>query len=209
MTKSSNIPAPVAVALSAAQGRTARRLLALTAALLVGSTAHALAQAPDPAADHVWGGCVLSTGEGGTVGSLLADIADSDSADEDPDLDQENLQVGFVVVYTLGNPNDGQPIDGGGFTGPVICLNPNLVDVTAFEDDGETPLTETSAIPDDTGPDGADSVDLLAAEEVFILQYEINDDDEESFIDGNIEKRICHTVAGNSDCFIVSPAPTD
>lgn len=179
--------------------------LALAAAALLGSTA--LAQSvPDPEANRVWGGCVLSAGEAGTVEGLLADIAESDNADEAAELDHDNLQVGFVVVYALSTPNDGQPLgDESGFTGPIICINPDQVDITAFEGDGETPLTETSEIPTDTGPPGADTVDILAAEEAFILQYQVNGGDS----DGNIEKRICHTVGGETDCFIVFPLPID
>lgn len=200
MTRSSNTHRPAGIAQRGAGGRTGRSLLALSAALLVGSTVHALAQTPPPAVDHVWGGCILSE-------TAVIELQNSITAGTGA----EGADVDFVVVYSRANSNDGQFLGGGGVTGPVICINDDQVGITAFEAD-EGILTEASRIPTDThqlvpgepDEDEPTSVNLLAAEEVFILQYELLDGEEDA---GDIEKRICHTVAGNGDCFRIFPLP--
>jgi hypothetical protein len=97
-------------------------------------------------------------------------------------------EVAFVVVYSL-KENDGQPI-GSGFTGPVICTNPGLVATPA-------PTTQTT----DIGT-ASDTVTILDAEEAFLLRYQFED------APTDIEKRVCHTVDSNTDCFLITP-PTD
>jgi hypothetical protein len=163
---------------------------ALASAMLLGGSVQALAQTPGPQADHVWGGCELSPA---TVTALAADAA----------VEAEGTaEISFVVVYTLSNDNNGQPLGEAGFTGPVICVNPAEAGITAFEA-GEGPrLTETSDIPTETDPGGAATVDILEAEESFIVKYQLNG----GANGGDIEKRVCHTVDGNVDCFIIFPA---
>jgi hypothetical protein len=169
------IPEPAGGASPPRGAMMARRSVALASALLLGGTLQAAAQTPDPTAGAVWGGCVLSDA---AVTALPAG-------------------VDFVVVYSLSNPDDGQALDGGGgHTGPVICINESRVGITAFEFDDITPLTPESRIPDATGPEGAATVNLLAAEEALIVQYRLNPS-------LAIEKRFCQTFAGNSQCFIL------
>jgi hypothetical protein len=186
----------------------------LAGVLLLGSGTTATAQnVPAAAADHVWAGCVLTLGE-----LVEVDIGDDQTEEVfvpgSLDLLRENVaqsllipdedvEIAFVVVYALNNPNNGQPVPGG-FTGPIICTNPGNLEVqgfgiTGFEEDNATRLTEASEIPTDTDPGGAASVDIVGAEEAFILQYQLNGGSN----DGKVEKRVCHTVAGNTDCFIV------
>lgn len=172
----------------------------LAAALLVGGSIEALAQdPPDPAKDKVWGGCLLDTA---TVSELIADIQAG------PGIDDPGVKVSYVVVYTRANDNNGQPLiatpPGPGFTGPVICRNPDEVDITARDNATPTPnpLKETTDIPTQTDPGGATTVDIKSAEEAFILQHELNGGTN----DGDIENRVCHTTDANVDCFLIFPA---
>ena len=32
-----------------------------------------------------------------------------------------NLKVDAIVIHSVVNPNEGQPLDVGGFTGPIVC----------------------------------------------------------------------------------------
>lgn len=168
--------------------------MAFASAMLLGGSLEALAGGgggpiPSPAADHVYGGCTLSEG---TLAGLAADARVQG-------VEGPAAEVSFVVVYTLSNDNDGQSLgEGGPFTGPIICINDTEVEITAKEADGD-PLTEASDIPTDTDPGGADTVDVLETEESFIIKYQLNGEP------GDIEKRICHTVDGNVDCFIIRP----
>jgi hypothetical protein len=154
--------------------------IALATALLLGSPIPALSQVapPDPEESHVWAGCVL---DAATVAALQTDVNVGIEAELDSD-----IEVAFVVVYSL-KENDGQPIDSG-FTGPVICTNPDLV-------------AEETTQTDDIGSAG-DTVTILDAEEAFLLRYQFEESPEV------IEKRVCHTVDNNTDCFLIKP-PTD
>ena len=171
---------------------------ALASVLVVGGSVEAFAQdTPDPGKDKVWGGCVLDTLT--TVPNLIADIQ------EGLNISDPGVTVSFVVVYTNANNNNGQPLTApsGAFTGPVICTNPDAVDITAKDENG-APLKETTDIPggiDGTSP--ADDVDIKSAEEVFILQYKVNGGD----LDGDTENRVCHTTDANVDCFRITAAP--
>jgi hypothetical protein len=174
----------------------AHAAVALASALLLGGSVPALATGPtdppNPAVSHVWAGCELSPA---TLEALAADAA----------VEVEGTaQISFVVVYTLSNDNDGQLLGESGFTGPVLCTNPFEVGITALQKDGTTPLTETSDIPAQTDPGGATTVDILEAEEAFIIKYRLDNGANAE----DIEKRVCHTVDGNVDCFIIFPSST-
>jgi hypothetical protein len=176
--------------------RGACEAMALASALVVFSSAQALAQAdpPGPAPNKVWGGCVLDvTSPTGTVANLMADLEKGGIP---------SPEVSFVVVYTLANDNNGQDLGNGTFTGPVICTNRAEVDITAHDKNGN-PLKETTDIPTQTDPGGATSVDILEAEEAFLLQYLLNTGDNA----GDTEKRVCHTTDANVDCFRIFPPP--
>jgi hypothetical protein len=94
---------------------------------------------------------------------------------------QGDAQIAFVVVYSL-QENDGQAVQapGGasGFTGPIISRNPAL---------GITEPDQTATL---------NSVDILVAEEAFVLRHQSG---------GTIRKRFCHSVDANTDCFNVGP----
>ena len=73
---------------------------------------------------------------------------------------------------------------------------------TRQEDGG--PLKETTDIPTQTdqGLVPATKVNIRRAEEVFILQYDLDDGTDT----GDIEERVCHTTGPNVDCFRSFPA---
>jgi len=162
------------------------RLLAALAAggLLFGASAQSLAAPPGaPVADRVFAECTFTTADL----QLLTNVPNSS-------LNKfvgSELQGSYILIYVRGNPNDGQALSAGGFTGPVMCINSDTetIDQTA----------ENTAIPNPTNHPGVASVDVRGAESAFHLQYELNP------TPGDIEKRVCHTVAGNTDCFFVQP----
>jgi hypothetical protein len=81
-------------------------------------------------------------------------------------------KVAFVVIYSF-EENDGQQLTAGGFTGPVICRAPG-VNIDKVQQTDDIPTTN-----------------VLDVENVIILRYGTT----------NVEKRYCHTVDGNADCF--------
>ena len=176
--------------------------MALASAFIVGVSVQALAvDPPNPEANKVWGGCVLSPT---TVTGLVTSIQAG------PKIQGNQVKVSFVVVYTLTYDNNGQPLLGSGspFTGPVICTNPSEVGITAFDKEGEAGgvthlLEETTDIPTQTDPGNANSVDILEADEMFSLKYHLNDGANA----GDTEKRVCHTTVNNVDCFRIFPVP--
>jgi hypothetical protein len=175
------------------------KAIAVASTLVVGVSVHALAtDPPDPATDRAWGGCVLNPT---AVTQLIQSIRDSSIPGT---IQDSQVKVGFVVVYTLANDNDGQPLGGSTFTGPVVCKNPSEVGITALDNTG-APLKETTDIPTQTdpGPVKATSIDILAAEEAFALQYTLNNGSNA----GKIEKRACYTTKGNVECFRIFPSP--
>lgn len=148
----------------------------LVAGFVAGVFPAALAVPPGPPSeDHVWGGCVLTTG---AVGALRRSLIGPDGEGV------RSPQVDFVLVYTLQNDNDGQHF-GDGTTGPILCTNPDTVSI-------ETTL-ENTRIPD------SGKVDIKALEQALIMQYQQA---------GIRNKRICHTVADNTDCFLIKPVPS-
>src|SRR6185436_9494451 len=103
------------------------------------------------------------------------------------------IEASYIIIYVRQNRNDGQELNGSTpttplFTGPVLCTNADDTDIT------ET--TEGTAIP---GP-----VNVLGAEEVSHLQVQpfnstnLNDRD----------KRVCHTVASSTECFLIEFKPS-
>lgn len=150
--------------------------LALAGAALVSMPAPASAQD----ADRIWAECTLQDGET-NIAVALEDLIDDQGGNAIDDRTTgsapANIEVAFVVVYSLANVHDGQPVGSSGFTGPIICTAPGF----SIE---ETSQTDTIS-----------NANILDAEDAFILRYERN---------GNTEKRICHTVASNTDCFTVT-----
>lgn len=168
----------------------AARTAAVAASLALGGGSGSVLAAgqpplpPPPSANHVFGGCVLNPG---TYAQLVRDVARKAPAAFDP----KKVQVSFVVVYTLANPNDGQQLKGGAgtFTGPVLCAAPTLRGIGV----GVERIDEQADIA---------NIDIRAAEEALILQYK-----PAGAADGRTEKRFCHTAANNTDCFRIFPKP--
>jgi hypothetical protein len=162
----------------------ARALGLLSAAVgltaLAGSAAHAQGIIGTPQANHVVS-CTLDSTTYNDLFTLLNPITN-------PPFNPG--EVAFVVIYTLNN-NNGQKLSGPGparYTGPVVCTSPGV---------SMTATLGTTDIPNSTDQPGASSIDLLNTEEAFLLRYKINPGTK-------IEKRFCHTVANNSDCFRIS-----
>jgi hypothetical protein len=82
--------------------------------------------------------------------------------------------VAFVVIYSF-EENGGQQLTVGGFTGPVICRNTDVVpEIDQVLQTDNTPTT-----------------DLRDVANAIILRYGT----------ANIEQRYCYTVGAKQDCF--------
>jgi hypothetical protein len=104
-------------------------------------------------------------------------------------LSSRQIEASYIIIYTRQYGNDGQPLATAtpSFTGPVVCVNSGLDNFTDI-----TPTTAGSAI---LGP-----VDIVGAEEGSHLQYR-----PPGGAVSNTEKRVCHTVASNTECFLIQP----
>lgn len=142
----------------------------------------------DPVPNRIFAECELNTSSQGqqinTVAGLQADIlaANPNSPQRDHIV---NPVIAYVVIYAIDNDNNGQRIEDGddqlvGFTGPVICVNPNATDGI-----------EAALQTDDIG-----NIDILDVQDALILRHTGDDPADED--DAN---RICHTTDGNTDCF--------
>jgi hypothetical protein len=152
------------------------------AALLVGASDRATAQQ----FNRFFSGCVLGEGGNPTTSDLIADLEASGVSNTGSIPDPE---VAFVIVYSVNNDNDGQPLQVGGTrgaTGPVLCLNDDLFDIQS--------TSQTAAIPQ------SGNANFLDMEQVFIVRYQL-------VATGEIQKVLCHTVNENVDCVRISPAP--
>lgn len=171
----------------------ARAALAL-AGMFGLTTLSALGAPPaSPAFNHVWGGCTLNS----TTVNAIRSRVEAGAGIAQGSLDS---QISFIVVYGLTNDNDGQPVKIGsttGVTGPIVCTNnvagnPDKVTIDT--------TTETTPIPPLADQAAGVTVDTTSLEETLILQYKRSDK-------AKREKRICLTVAGNTDCFLIKPDP--
>lgn len=166
--------APKAPMSRSAGARGSCAILAAAAVLVAAASAPAsIANAQDaPNLNRIWAGCVLSPE---AIDALSADVAAGQGIG--------TPEVAFVVVYSLNNDNDGQPVSvagRSGFTGPIICRNDGVAGSIAG-------TTQT----DNVGP-----VTILDAEEAFVLRVQSG---------SSTAKRVCHTVNNNTDCFRISP----
>jgi hypothetical protein len=159
-------------------------------ALICGISSRAEAEpAGTPTQNRIFFNCTFTTSALSGLQSVLNIPEDS--------LGQLNdgvIQASYILIYVTGNPNDGQRISGSepsAFTGPILCTNSDIDDID--------PTTEAADIP--PAGSGADSVDILGSEEVSHLQYQLNF----GTTPGDTEKRVCHTVASNTDCFFIRP----
>jgi hypothetical protein len=171
--------------------------LGIFAATLAGMPAPALAD-PEaiqpPTRNRVWAGCQLDYYTAEQIRSAIA---------AGTGMSPYGIDVSFIVVYSLSETNDGQPLAAGGSTGPIICRT----DGVAIER-----TTEQEDLPNaaDHGED-AESVDLLDVEEALALRYQVNYGEGSS-----TEKRFCHSLSStdgatnqptetNVDCFRIYP----
>jgi hypothetical protein len=111
----------------------------------------------------------------------------------------KDVSVDFIVAHSVPNENDGQPLKANPtrFTGPIVCSFSGGVPVPPppFK---IARTTENTVIPDELPNNGgATKVDVLSTQQQWVLQYRFKDGDKQ----GQIEKRICQTVDGNTDCF--------
>ena len=99
------------------------------------------------------------------------------------------IEASYIIIYVRENPNDGQQRTGTtpSFTGPVLCTNVDTADITQTD--------EGTAI---AGP-----VDVLGAEEVSHLQVRSSSSTDPD----DTEKRVCHTVASKTQCFLIQLKP--
>jgi hypothetical protein len=134
----------------------------------------------DPLPDRVYAECVLSDD---AVEALVESIEDVNS--NNPNDAEIVGAVSYVVVYVVGNDNNGQEIvddESSDFTGPAICINDSEVEIT--------PALQTDDIPD-IDPD----IDILDLQDGLILRHAPAGDGAPG------ANRICHTTDGNTDCF--------
>ena len=157
-------------------------LMLLFAGLTAGLSLPAQA---DPTPNRVFSECTFTTGSSTTKGTLNS-VLDIDSPDLN-DLEGGEIQASYIVIYVLENPNDGQDLASStSFTGPIICTNVDTVDISI--------TTEGTVIP---GP-----VDITGAQESSHVQFRPT-----GGTAADTEKRVCHTVASNTDCFLIQPKP--
>ena len=168
----------------------------LCAGLVFGASSHAEAEpSGTPTANRVFFNCTFTT-EG--LQSILtispANLAMLNGAGE---LATGEVLASYILIYVRENPNDGQNITGTTtFTGPILCTNSDSNDIIQASPTTQLPESDL----------GANSVDILGTEEASHLQYQ------PKFTGGGVgaaEKRVCHTVASNTDCFIIRPFTGD
>jgi hypothetical protein len=145
----------------------------MATAFIAGTSVPGSAAPPsNPTADRVWAQCTLTSAE---VTALTNRMTGTGLGTP--------KTVAFVVIYSFQG-NDGQPLTGGGFTGPVLCRNTAVV-----------PSIDQVLQTDNIGTTSA-PVDVLDVENALILRYQ-----ESGPPLGPVQKRYCHTVDANTDCF--------
>jgi hypothetical protein len=95
------------------------------------------------------------------------------------------IEASYIVIYVRQNANDGQQLAGETptFTGPVLCTNAATDDISKVNE----------------GDGIAGPVNVLGAEEVSHLQVRSTS----SSADNDKKKRVCHTVASSTECFLI------
>jgi len=172
-----------------APGRSASRwwLLGLLCAGLIGGAWSKSEAAPegDPTPNRVYFNCTFST----DLASPTGDIRDALNIPGLNKFVNNNIEVSYIIIYVRENANDGQALKTplGSFTGPILCTNADTNDIVK--------TTEGTAIP---GP-----VDITSAEEASHLQFKPTS----STNPADKDKRVCHTVASNTDCFLIQSKP--
>jgi hypothetical protein len=120
----------------------------------------------------------LCTLDGDTVSALRDDVDADIGVDGDP-------EIAFVVVYSISNDNNGQPV-ATGTTGPILCTNPAAP--VPFETTADTDIFD---------------IDILDSAEAFLLRFEGTGGSSDP------ETRFCHTTNANVDCYLLGPPASD
>ena len=100
-----------------------------------------------------------------------------------------NLAVDVIVIHSVANRNEGQPLDAGGFTGPIVC---------SFA--GPLPVGVPYQIRPTQANTAINNIDLLASEIQTQVQYRR--------ADGKTEKQLCLTTQNKNECFRIVPPGT-
>ena len=159
-------------------------MLLLAGTIAGGLSSHARAE---PQANHVLSACTFSTNA--VEGTNLQDAL---SIPDLANLNGGQLQVSYIIIYVRQNPNNGQLIGpppaspSSSYTGPILCTN--------VDTDEAIPTAEGTAIPG--------SIDILGAEESSHIQIQPHGSTDPN----QRQKRVCHTVASNTDCFTIQSA---
>ena len=154
----------------------------LCAGLITGAPSKAEAQpAGSPTANDIFYNCTFTTAD--LNAALTISQANLDL------LASGQIEASYIIIYVRENANDGQLLTGTtpSFTGPVLCTNVDTADITQTD--------EGTAI---AGP-----VDVLGAEEVSHLQVRSSSSTDPD----DTEKRVCHTVASKTQCFLIQLKP--
>ena len=102
-----------------------------------------------------------------------------------------NLKVDAIVIHSVVNPNEGQPLDAGGFTGPIVCTFAGPLPVG-------TPYSINSVPANDS-----DKRISTCSDRRFRPKSSF-----ERKSTGLIEKLMCLSTRNNNDCFRIYPAGT-
>jgi len=159
----------------------------LAVLVLVGAAGSAAANNPGPVKDHAWGTCQLPASLRTTLNNAIKAASG---------YKYSSVNADFIVIHSLELDNDGQPIGTGGNSGVILC--------TFKLTTGATTTQETTPIPDASGPHtGSTNINILTNQQQSVLQYKLND----GSLAGKIEKRVCQTTDGNTDCVRVFKQP--
>lgn len=168
--------------------RAAKSLAMLMAAgLALGFAGQALAGPPGgPAANEVFSAC--SYDPAALDGILNIGASDRGKFADSGDVVSSN----YIVIYVRDTQNNGQELDAGGATGPVVCV---------ANTDTASASAESVPIPNDIDQPDAVSIDILATQGGSILQHRVNGGDR----GGDIENRVCLSTDTGVDCVLVQP----
>jgi hypothetical protein len=175
----------VSQATNIAERRSASRswVLGLLCAGLIGEVPSKAEAEPagSPTANDIFYNCTFTTAD--LNAALTVSQANLDL------LASGQIEASYIIIYARENANDGQLRTGTtpSFTGPVLCTNVDTADIT--------PTDEGTAI---AGP-----VDVLGAEEVSHLQVRSSTSTDPD----DTRKRVCHTVASKTQCFLIEIKP--
>ena len=159
----------------------------LAVLVLVGAAGSAAANNPGPVKDHAWGTCQLPASLRTTLNNAIKAASGNKYS---------SVNADFIVVHSIALDNNGQPLASGGNSGVVLC--------TFTGKSAATTTLETTPIPDAAGPHpGSTNINILANQQQSVLQYKLNDGSRA----GKIEKRVCQTTDGNTDCVRVVTKP--